>query len=92
MKVNYKNLATSGALALALAVGASSVTNAQGRRGRGGNQENHDQNSQRQAEREAQEASEDDGTQHGEGQYSHDGPVPFLISDPKNQAAPITTA
>ena len=35
MKVNYKGLATSAALALAVLIGASDITSAQGRRGRG---------------------------------------------------------
>ena len=55
MKVNYKGLATSGALALALFIGAADVTVAQGRRGRGQerSEENQQQREQRQAAQQA---------------------------------------
>ena len=39
MKVNYQSLATSGVLALAVVIGASDLTSAQGRRGRDRGQE-----------------------------------------------------
>ncbi len=57
MKVNYKSLATSVALAFALLVGVTNVTVAQGRRGRGQerSEENQQQRDQRRAEQEARQ-------------------------------------